>query len=156
MNNFRNGKINPIAAGNELQRIGITGSPSGISKDGRIENGRIAETSSVKQDQKETSLIRRFSDRKSKKINNNNKTKIIMKSTCDISLKDILNTEEAVCYTSISDDTLRMARELRLLPYHKLGRNILYRRIDLKTYVESLPYYINGVIKNRNNGIKRK
>jgi len=58
LNNFRNGKINPIAAGNELQRIGITGSPSGIFKDGRIEDGRIAETSSVKQDQKGTERAR--------------------------------------------------------------------------------------------------
>ena len=58
MNNFRNGKVKLITTGNELQRIGITGSPSGISKDGRIENGRIAETSSVKQDQKGTERAR--------------------------------------------------------------------------------------------------
>ena len=71
-----------------------------------------------------------------------------MESTCDLSLKAALNTEEAVCYTSVSDVTLKEARELNQLPYHKLGSKYLYRPIDLKVWVESLPYHINGVIKN--------
>jgi len=51
LNNFRNGKVKLITTGNELQRIGITGSPSGISKDGRVEDGRTAEISPVEQNQ---------------------------------------------------------------------------------------------------------
>ena len=71
-----------------------------------------------------------------------------MKSTCDLSLKPVLNTEEAVCFISVSVDTLKQATDLNQLPYHKLGRKKLYRPIDLKNWVESLPYHINGVIKN--------
>jgi len=71
-----------------------------------------------------------------------------MESTCDLSLKAALNTEEAVCFTSVGVDTLREARDLNQLPYHTLGRNILYRPIDLKNWVESLPYHVNGIVKN--------
>ena len=79
-----------------------------------------------------------------------------MESTCDLSLKAALNTEEAVCFTSISAYTLQKARDANQLPYHQLGSKILYRPIDLKNWVESLPYNINGITKNRKNGIKKR
>jgi len=79
-----------------------------------------------------------------------------MESTCDLSLKAALNTEEAICFTSMSADTLQRARDTNRLPYHELGSKILYRPIDLINFAHSLPYNINGVTKNRNNGIKKK
>jgi len=49
-----NGKITLITTRNELQSERSSGSTSGVSKDGRIEDGRIAATSSFKQDQNGT------------------------------------------------------------------------------------------------------
>ena len=71
---MRNGKINPITTGNEFQRVHNTGSIDGISKDGRVGDGPIAETSLIKQDQKRAKrkdrlLIKYNGQEKEKSIN---------------------------------------------------------------------------------------
>ena len=50
---MRNGKINPITAGNEFQSVDNAGSVDGLSKDGRVTDGPITEAILIKQDQNE-------------------------------------------------------------------------------------------------------
>ena len=72
-----------------------------------------------------------------------------MKSTCDISLKDFLNEEEACVFTTLGKDTLREARDLNKLPFHKYGRKIIYEKEHLREWVKSFELHINGKVKNR-------
>ncbi len=63
-----------------------------------------------------------------------------MKSTCDISLKESLNAEEAVTYLGFGTrETLREWREQGYIAYYKLGkgRKITYSRQSLDKFLRT-------------------
>lgn len=65
----------------------------------------------------------------------------------DISQKRWMSEEEACRYTTFCADTLRAARDLRQIPYRKMGRKVVYDRIDLDTYMERLELHKDGRIR---------
>jgi len=64
-------------------------------------------------------------------------------------IEDFLNTKEAIQYTKVCADKLREARDTNQLPYHKIGRVIIYERIHLKAWVLSSELHIDGKIKKK-------
>jgi hypothetical protein len=59
-----------------------------------------------------------------------------------------MDEQEAIVYTSLSRESLRIERESNRLPFRKYGNKKIYDRIHLDKLMESLPFYINGRVKN--------
>ena len=72
-----------------------------------------------------------------------------IKVFCDLNLKKWLNLEEAIKYVGYgSKDTFQSWREgikrgkkTIFLKYHKVGKNIVYKRIDIDNFLEEFKSY---------------
>ncbi len=58
-------------------------------------------------------------------------------TNCDLNQKTWLNLPEAIVYIGFgSKETFKELRKTGKLPYHKPGREILYKRSDLDKFME--------------------
>jgi hypothetical protein len=70
------------------------------------------------------------------------KTEILV--TCDLNNKEYLNLKDAILYVGYgSKDTfqnwregIKIGKKTHFLKYRKLGKNIIYRRTDLRDFIE--------------------